>query len=168
MLGKVAIFTVAVTLAASICAATGGSGSGGGSSAGAGAGAHGSGGSVGGAGHGGGPAGGVGLSGGLSGRAAAATARSGVYGHDLSGRAGISHIDAMHATRPGGDRHFEVEHTSFRPPGVDIRRYPYRREPDYWSAIDQPYLPACMPAADRNIRSWFDCSGPTKSLSGRK
>lgn len=168
MLGKVAIFAVAVTLAAPICAATGGSGSGGGSSAGAGAGGHGGGGSAGGAGHGGGPAGGVGRSGGLSGRAAAATGRSGVYGHDLSDRAGILPTDAMHATRLAGDRHSEVEHTSFRSPGMDRPRHPYRREPDYGPALDQPYLPACMPAADRNIRSWFDCSGPTKSLSGRK
>lgn len=167
MLSKVAIFAVAVTLAAPICAATGGSNSGGGSSAGAGAGGHGGGGS-GGAGHGGAPAGGIGRGGGLSGRAAAATARGGDYGHGLSDRAGTSHADAMHATRLAGDRHPQVEHTSFRPPGMDRPRYPYRREPDYGPALDQPYLPACMPAADRNIRSWFDCSGPTKSLSGRK
>ena len=168
MFSKVVIFTVAVILAAPICAATGGSSSGGGSSAGAGAGGHGGGGGGGGGGHGGGANGGGGRSGGLSGRAAAATARSGVYGHDLSDRAGISRADAMHATHPAGDKHSEVERTSSKSPGMDHHRHPYRREPNYGVAGDPTYLGTCMTTGGRSNWSWFDCNRPTKSLSGRK
>jgi hypothetical protein len=167
MFCKVAILAVAVILAAPVCAATGGSSSGGGSSAGAGAGGH-SGGGGGGSGHGGGANGGVGRSSGLSGRAAAATARSGVYGHDLSDRAGISRADATHATHLAGDKHSEVERTSSKSSSMDHHRHPYRREPNYGVAGDQSYIPICMAAADRNNRSWFDCNGPTKSLSRHK
>jgi hypothetical protein len=99
----------------------------------------------------------------LTGRAAAATARSGVYGHDLSGRAGISRADAMHATQLAGDKHSEVGRTTSKSPIMDDHRYPYRREPGYGAGADQ----TCMPAADRNNRSWFDC-GPSKSLSEHK
>jgi len=166
MFSKVVIFAVAVILAAPICAATGGGSSGGGSSAGAGAGGHGGGGGGGGGGHGGGANGGGGRSGGLSGRAAAATARSGAYGHALSGRAGISRADAMHATHLAGDKHSEVERTSSKSP--HHHPYAYRREPNYGVAGDQTFIPTCMAAADRNNRSWFDCNGPTKSLSGHK
>jgi hypothetical protein len=168
MFSKVVIFAVAVILAAPICAATGGSSSGGGSSAGAGAGGHGGGG--GGGGHGGGANGGGGRSGGLSGRAAAATARSGVYGHALSDRAGIARAGAMHATHLAGDKHSEVERTNSKSPN----RYPYRREPNYGVTGDQTsigtqtFIDTCMSAAGRNNRSWFDCNGPTKSLSGHK
>jgi hypothetical protein len=169
MFSKVVIFAVAVILAAPICAATGGSSSGGGSSAGAGAGGHsGGGGGGGGGGHGGGANGGGGRSSGLSGRAAAATARSGVYGHALSDRADISRADAMHATHLAGDKHSEVEHTSSKSPLMNQHRNPYRREPRYGVAGNQTFLPTCMAAADRTNRSWFDCNGPTKSLSGHK
>ena len=147
MLSKVVIFAVAVILAAPIYAATGGGGGGG---------------------HGGGAYGGAGHSGGLSGRAAAATARSGVYGHDLSDRAGISRADAMHATHPAGDKHSEVDRTSSKSPSKDHHSHPYGREPSYGVAGNQSYIPTCMPAADRNNKSWFDCNGPTKSRSGRK
>ena len=164
MFSKVVIFAVAVILAAPICAATGGSSSGGGSSAGAGGGGHGGGGG----GHGGGANGGIGRSGGLSGRAAAATARSGVYGRDLSGHAGISRADAMHATHLAGDKHSEVERTSSKSPIMGHHPYPYRREPNYGVAGDQTYIPTCMAAADRNNTSWFDCNGPIKSRSGHK
>jgi hypothetical protein len=165
MFSKVVIFAIAVILAAPICAATGGSSLGGGSSAGAGAGGHSSGGGGGGsAGHaGGGANGGVGRSGGLTGRAAAATARSAVYGHDLSDRAGVSRANAMHATHRPGDKHSEVERTSSKSPSMHHHRYPYRREPNYGVAVDRTYIPACW-----NNRSWFDCDGPTKSLSGHK
>lgn len=169
MLSKIVIFAVAVILAAPICAATGGGsagGGGGGHGGGGGGGGHGGGG--GGAGHGGGATGGVGRSGGLSGRAAAATARGAVYGHDVSKSAGITHTDAMHATHMAGDKHSEVEQTSFEAPSMDRGRHPYRREPGYGPAINQPYSPACMPAADRNSSSWFNCNVPTKSLSGHK
>ena len=167
MFSKVVIFAAAVILAAPICAATGGSSSGGGGSAGAGAGGH-SGGGGGGGGHGGGANGGVGRSSGLTGRAAAATARSGVYGHALSDRAGISRADAMHATHLAGDKHSEVERTSSKSPIMDHHPYPYRREPNHGVAGDQTSMPTCMAAAARNNRSWFDCNGPTKSLSGHK
>lgn len=162
MFSKVVIFAVAVILAAPICAAAGGGSSGGGGSAGAG-GHGGGGGGGGGGGHGGGAYGGGGRSGGLSGRAAAATARSGVYGHDLSGHAAISRADAMHATHVAGDKHSEVGRTTSQSPIMDDHRYPYRREPGYGAGADQ----TCMPAADRNNRSWFDC-GPSKSLSEHK
>jgi hypothetical protein len=166
MFSKVVIFAVAVILAAPICAATGGGGSGGGGSAGGGAGGHGGGGGggSGGGGHGGG--GGVGRGSGLAGHAAAATAHSGGYGRALSDRAGISRADAMHATHLAGDKHSEVERTSPKSP-MD-HHPPYRREPGYGLARDQTFIPACMTAADRNNRSWFDCNGPTKSLSGHK
>ena len=168
MFSKVVVFAVAVILAAPICAA-GGGGSGGGGSAGGGAGGHGSGGGGGGGGgHGGGANGGVGRSGGLTGRAAAATARSGAYGHDLSDRAGISRADATHPTHLAGDKHSEVERTSSKSSSMDHHRHPYRREPNYGVAGDQSYIPICMAAADRNNRSWFDCNGPTKSLSRHK
>jgi hypothetical protein len=168
MFSRVVIFAVAVMLAAPICAATGGSSSGGRSSAGGGAGGHGSGGGGGGGGgHGGGANGGVGRSGGLTGRAAAATAPSGMYGHALSGRAVISRADAMHATHLAGDKHTEVERTSSKSP-MDHHHHPYRREPTYGVAGDQTFMPTCMTAADRNNRSWFDCSGPTKRFSGHK
>jgi hypothetical protein len=167
MFSKVVIFAVAVILAAPICAATGGGASGGGSSAGAGAGGHGGGGGGGGGGgHGGGAYGGVGRGGGLTGRAAAATARSGVYGHAPSDRAGISRADAMHATHLAGDKHSEVERTSSKSP--DHHPYRHRREPNYGVAGDQTYIGTCMSAAGRNNTSWFDCNGPTKSLSGHK
>jgi hypothetical protein len=161
MFSKVVIFTVAVILAAPICAATGGSSSGGGSSAGGGAGGHSGGGGGGGGGHGGGANGGAGRSSGLTGRAAAATARSGVYGHALSDRAGISRADAMHATHLAGDKHSEVERTSSNSP-MDHHPHPYRREPHYGVAGDQT-IPTCMVAAN-----WFDCYGPAKRLSGHK
>jgi hypothetical protein len=173
MFSKVVIFAVAVILAAPICAATGGGGSGGGGSAGGGAGGHGGGGGGGGAGgggggHGGGANGGGGHGSGLAGRAAAATARSGVNGHALSDRAGISRAEAMHATHLAGDKHSEVERTSSKSPGMGHRPHPYRREPNYGVAGDQSFMTACMTAADGNNRSWFDCNGPTKSLSGHK
>jgi hypothetical protein len=164
MFSKVVIFAVAVILAAPICAATGGGGSGGGGSAGGGSGGHGGGGG-GGGGHGGGGGGGRGS--GLAGRAAAATARSGVYGNALPDRAGISRADAMHATHLAGDKHSEVERTSSKSP-MDQHHHPYRREPNYGVASDQTFIPTCMTAADRNNRSWFDCNGPTKRLSGHK
>ena len=167
MFSKVVILAVAVILAAPICAATGGGSSGGGSSAGAGAGGHGGGGG-GGGGHGGGANGGVGRSGGLSGRAAAATARSGVFGHALSDRAGISRADAMHATHLAGDKHSEVERTSSKSPSMDHHRYPHRREPNYGVAGDQTFVGTCMSTGGRNNWSWLDCNGPTKSHSGRK
>jgi hypothetical protein len=161
MFSKVVIFAVAVILAAPICVAAGGGSSGGGGSAGGGAGGHGGGGGGGGGGgHGGGGNGG-GHSGGLSGRAAAATARSGVYGHALSDRAGISRADAMHATHLAGDKHSEVERTSSKSPGMN-HRYPYRREPKYGAAGEQPSVAACV------VPGWFACNGPTKSLSGHK
>jgi hypothetical protein len=164
MFSKVVIFAVAVILAAPIFATTGGSSSGGGSSAGAGAGGH-----SGGGGSGGGQGGGAHGGGGLGGRAAAATARTDVYAHDLSDRASISRADAMHATHLAGDKHSEVERTSSKSPIKDHPRDPNRREPNYGLARDQTYIPACMmAAADRNYRSWFDCNGPTKSRSGHK
>jgi hypothetical protein len=168
MFSKVVIFAVAVILAAPIGAAAGAGGSGGGGSAGGGAGGHGGGGGGGGGdGHGGGGGGGVGRGSGLAGRAAAATARSGVYGHAMSDRAGISRADAMHATHLAGDKHSEVERTSSKSL-MDHHPHPYRREPNYGVAGNQTFMPACMAAADRNNRSWFDCNGPTKSLSGHK
>ena len=157
MFSKVVIFAVAVILAAPICAATGGGGSGGGGSAGGGAGGHGGG---------GGGGGGVGRGSGLAGHAAAATARSGMYGRALSDRAGISRANAMHATHLTADKHSEVERTSPKSP-MD-HHPPYRREPGYGLARDQTSIPACMTAAGGNNRSWFDCNGPTKSLSGHK
>jgi hypothetical protein len=168
MFSKIVIFAVAVILAAPICAAAGSGSSGGGSSAGGGGGGGHSSGGGGGAGHGGGAGGGVGRSGGLGGRAAAATARSAVFGHDLSDRAGVSRADAMHATHLAGDKHSEVERTSSKSPSMDHHRYPDRREPNYGIATDQGYTPACVAAADRNNKSWFDCHGPTKSFSGHK
>jgi hypothetical protein len=170
MLSKVVIFAVAVILAAPIYAATGGGG--GGSSAGAGGGGHGGGvgghGGGGGGGHGGGAYGGAGHSGGLSGRAAAATARGGVYGHDLSDRAGTSRTDAMHAAHLAGDKHSEAERTGSKLPSMDRHSHPYLGEPNYGVAGDQTYLPTCMAVADRDNRSWFDCNGATKSRSGHK
>jgi hypothetical protein len=165
MFSKVVIFAVAVILAAPICAATGGGGSGGGSSAGAGAGGHGGGGG-GGGGHGGGANGGGGRGGGLTGRAAAATARGGLYGHALSDRAGISRADGMHATHLAGDKHPEVERTSSKSP-MDHHSHLSRREPHGIAGV-QTFIPTCMTAADKNDRSWFDCGGPTKRLSGHK
>jgi hypothetical protein len=103
----------------------------------------------------------------LTGRAAAATARSGVYGHVLSDRAGISRADAMHATHLAGDKHSEVEHTSSKSPSTD-QHHPYRREPNYGVAGDQISVGTCMAAAGRYYSSWFDCNGPTKSRSGHK
>lgn len=161
MLSKVVIFAVAVILAAPICTAAGGGGGGGGGHGGGGGGGHGGGG--GGGGHGGGAYGG-GRGGGLTGRAAAATARSGVYGHALSDRAGISRADAMHATLPAGAKHSEVERTNSKSPN----HYPHRREPNYGVEGDDISTSPCMAAADRNGGPWFDCNGPTKSLSGHK
>jgi hypothetical protein len=152
MFSKVVIFAVAVILAAPICAAGGGGSAGGGS---------------GGGGHGGGGGGG-GHGGGLTGRAAAATARSGVDGHALSARAGISHADAMHATHLAGDKHSEVEHTSSKSPSMDHHRHPDRREPHYRVAGDSIFVGPCMAAAGRYYSSWLDCNGPTKSRSGHK
>ena len=168
MFSKVVTFAVAVILAGPICAATGGGGSGGGGSAGAGGHGGGGGGGVGGGGGGGGHGGGAHGGGGLSGRAAAATARSGVYGHELSGRAGISHADAMHATHLAGDKHSEVERSNSKSPGMDHHSHPNRREPNYGVAGNQTYIPTCMTAADRNNKSWFDCSGPIKTRSGHR
>jgi hypothetical protein len=171
MFSKVVIFAVVVILAAPIYAAAGGGGGGGGGgSGGGGGGGHGGGGGGGGhgggggGGHGGGAYGGAGHSGGLSGRAAAATARSGVYGHDLSDRAGISRADAMHATHQAGDKHSEVERTSFKSPSMDHHSHPYRREPKYGHGVagDQTYFPLCIAPAT------FDCNVPTKSRSGHK
>jgi hypothetical protein len=174
MFSKVVIFAVAVILAAPICAAAGGGGSGGGGSAGGGAGGHGGGGGGGGhggggggGGHGGGAYGGGGHGGGLSGRAAAATARSGVYGHDLSARAGISRADAMHATHTAGDKHSEAERTSSKSPGMDHHRHPHRREPNY-GVGDYPISVGCISGAGGHYSSWSDCNGPTKSHSGHK
>jgi hypothetical protein len=169
MLSKFAIFAVAVILAAPIYAGTGGGSSGGGSSAGAGGGGgggHGGGGGGGGAGHSGGATGGGGHSGGLSGSAAAATAHSAVGGHELSSRVGMSHTDAMHATHLADTKHSEGEHTPSKSP--DHRYHPSRREPFYGGASDQLNLPMCLPAAEMDHRSWFDCNGPTKSLPGHK
>jgi hypothetical protein len=104
----------------------------------------------------------------LGGRAAAATARSVVGGHELSSHAGISLTDAMHATHLAGDKHSEGEHTISKSPGIDHRYHPSRREPFYGVAIDQVKWPTCFPAVDLNSRSWFDCNGPTKSLPGHK
>jgi hypothetical protein len=184
MLNKIAIFAAAVILAAPICAAAGGSSSGGGSStgtgvgggassaggnsAGGGAGSHSGGGGD--AGHGGGANGVVAHSGGLSGGAAAATARSVAYGHELS-HGGISHTDAMHATHFPGVNHSEGEHTSSKLPSMDHpnRGCSYRCEPKYRAPFNQQLIPACVPDADMNNKwSWFDCNGPTKSQSGHK
>jgi hypothetical protein len=105
----------------------------------------------------------------LSGRAAAATARSGTDGHDLSARAGISRADAMHATHTAGDKHSEVERTSSKSPGMDHHRHPYRHEPGYDVGGDGGiFVGPCMAAAGRYYSSWFDCNGPTKSRSGHK
>jgi hypothetical protein len=104
----------------------------------------------------------------LTGLAAAATARSGVYGHDLSGRAGISRANAMHATHLAGDKHSEVERASSKSSSMHHHGYRYRREPNYGVAGDQTYISTCMADADRNNRSWFDCNGPTKSHPGHK
>ena len=167
MFNKVVIFAAAVILAAPIGAVAGGGGSGGGGSAGGGAGGHGGGGGGGGGhGGGGGGGGGVGRGSGLAGHAAAATARSAVYGRALSDRAGISRAEAMHATHLAGDKHSEAERTSPKSP-MDHHHHPYRREPHYGIAGDQTFIP-CMAVADRNNRSWFDCNGPTKRLSGHK
>jgi len=167
VLSKIVICAVAVILSAPIYAAPGGGSAGGssgshGGSGGGGGGSH-SGGGGGFAGHG---AGGVGRGGGLSGRAAAATARGSAYGHDVSKNAVT---DAMHATHMAGDKHSEVEHTSLKTPGMDGGAHRYRREPGY-SGRGYPttYFPTCMPGADRNNSSWFDCYGPTKSSAGHK
>ena len=177
MLSKFVILAVAVILAAPIYAGTGGGSSGGGSSSGAGGGGGGGGhgggggggGSGGGGGHGGGASGGAGHSSGLSGSAAAATARGAVGGHELTSHAGISRADAMHATHLAGSKHSEGEHTTSKSPGVDHHyRHPYRREPNYGDQIDLPMGLECVPAADLNKRSWFDCNGPTKRLPGHK
>jgi hypothetical protein len=104
----------------------------------------------------------------LSGRAAAATARSGEYGHDLSARAGISRADAMHATHAAGDKHSGAEHTSSKSPGMDHHSHPYRREPNYGVRGDQISVGPCMAAAGRYYSSWFGCNGPTKSSSGHR
>ena len=183
MLNKIAIFAAAVILAAPICAAAGGSSSGGGSStgtgvggggssaggysAGGGAGSHSGGGGD--AGH-GGANGVVAHSGGLSGGAAAATARSIAYGHELS-HGGISHTDAMHATHFPGVNHSEGEHTSSKLPSMDHpnRGCSHRCEPKYRAPFNQQLIPACVPDTDMNNKwSWFDCNGPTKSQSGHK
>jgi hypothetical protein len=167
MFSKVVIFAVAVILAAPICAAAGGGGGGGGGGhGGGGGGGHGGGG--GGGGHGGGAYGGGGHSGGLSGRAAAATARSGMDGHDLSARAGISRADAMRATHTAGDKHSEAERTSSKSPGMDHHSHPHRREPNYGVGGDGISVGPCMAAAGRYYSSWFGCIGPTKSHSGHK
>ena len=176
MLSKIVIFAAAMILAAPIYAAAGagGGGGGGGGSAGGGGGGHGGGGGGGGHGGGGGAAGhgggggGFGRSGGLSGRAAAATGRGAVYGHDLSKGAGLAHTNAMHAPHSAGDKHSEIEHTSFKGPGVDGRHHPYRREPGYGYGPSESYSPPCIPTADRNSSAWFGCNGPTKSRAGHK
>jgi hypothetical protein len=102
----------------------------------------------------------------LSGRAAAATARSGVYGHAPSDRPGA---DAVHATHLAGDKHSEVERASSKSPSMDHHRHPYRREPNYGVAGDQTSsVGTCMTTGGRNNWSWFDCNVPTKSRSGHK
>jgi len=171
MLSKVVIFAVAVILVAPIYAGTSGSSSTGGSSTGAGAGGHSGGGGGGGGGHGGGATGGAGRNGGLSGRAAAATARSVVDGHELSSHGHISPTDAMHATHLAADKSAEGEHTTSKHPSMDHHRcYPYYRcEPDYGAKFNQQLIPACVPDADlKNRWSLFDCNGPTKSHPGHK
>jgi hypothetical protein len=170
MFRKFAIFAAAVILAAPICAVagSGGGGGGGGGGHGGGGGGGGHGGGGGGGGHGGGAFGGGGHSGGLSGRAAAATARSGMDGHDLSARAGISRADAMHAAHSAGDKHSEVERTSSKSPGMDHHRHPYRHEPNYGVEGDGISVGPCIAATGRYYSSWFDCNGPTKSRSGHK
>jgi len=171
MLSKVAIFAVAVILAAPICAATGSS-SGGASSTGAGVGGgggaagHGGGGGGGGtgAGHGGGANGSVGHGGGLGGRAAAAAARSAVDRHELSSHGGVSPTDAMHATHLAGGKLSEGEHTTSKSPGMDHHHNPYRREPKY----DHQYWLSCLPGHDEIGDPMFaGCGGAiTKSRSG--
>jgi hypothetical protein len=65
----------------------------------------------------------------------------------------------MHATHLAGDKHSEVERMSSGSPN----RYPHRPEPNYGVAGDQTSIGSCMAN-----RSWFDCNGPTKSLSGHR
>jgi hypothetical protein len=194
MLNKFVIFAIAVILAAPIYAGTSGSNSTGGSSTGAGGGGggaghsgggggaghsgggggagHGSGGGGaghgsggGGAGHGGGANGSVGHSGGLSGGAAAATARSVAYGHELSSHGGISPTDAMHATHLAGGKLSEGEHTTSKSPGMDHHHNSYRREPKY----DHQYWLSCLPGHDEiGDGMWAGCGGISKSRSGHK
>ena len=173
MFGKFVVLAVAVILAAPICAAvsgssSGGTSSGGGSSSGggAGAGSHGGGGGGGGGEHGGANSG-VGRSSGFSGRAAAATARSVVNGHELSSRAGIAHTDAMHATHLATDKRSEAEHMNPKSPGTDHHR-PYRREPNYDYPVYLDNLRPCTFPDDMNTRTWFACNGPAKSIAGHK
>jgi hypothetical protein len=107
----------------------------------------------------------------LSGGAAAATARSVAYGHELSSHGGISHTDAMHATHLPSVNHSEGEHTSSKLPSMDHHNgcYSNRCEPKYRAPFNQQLIPACVPSTDMNNRwSWFDCNGPTKSQSGHK
>ena len=168
MLSKYVVFAAAVIFAVRVCAASAGGSSGGASSAGAGAGGHGGGGN---GGSGGGSGGGGGHSGGLSGRAAAATARGGVYGPSRSDRAGMSHGDAMRATHLAGDKKSEVKPTSSKTSGMNDHHHHYLREPRYGAAIGpQTYISSCLPGAnrntDRNAWSWFDCNRPTKSPLG--
>ncbi len=165
MLSKVVILAVSVILAAPICAATSGSNSTGGNSTGAGASGHNGGGGEAGGG-GGGHGGGANGSGGLGGRAAAAAAHSGVDGHELSSRAGISHTDAMHATHLAGGKLSEGERTTSKHPSMDHHHHPYRREPHY--ATNRLKFPSCIPAPETQMMPWFDCNRPTKSLAGHK
>ena len=170
MLSKYVVFAAAVIFAVPVFAASAGGSSGGASSAGAGAGGHGGGGN---GGSGGGASAGGGHSGGLGGRAAAATARGGVYGPNRSERAGISHSDAMRATHLAGVKKSEVEPTSSKISGMNHHHHPYLREPNYGVASGpQIYIPSCMPGfdrnTDRNAWAWFDCNQPTKRLLGRR
>jgi hypothetical protein len=172
MLSKYVVFAAAVIFAVPVCAASAGGSSGGASSAGAGAGGHGGGGH-GGSGGGASASAGGGHSGGLSGRAAAATARGGMYGANRSERAGISHSDAMRATHLAADKKSEVESTSSKIPGMNGHHHPYLHEPHYGAASGpEIYIPSCMPGfdrnTDRNAWAWFDCNQPTKRLLGRK
>jgi hypothetical protein len=105
----------------------------------------------------------------LGGHAAAAAAHSAVDGHALASRAAISHADAMHATHLAGTKLSEAEHTTSKNPSMDHHRcYPYRCEPNYGNRINQQLIPACVPGADWNNRTLFDCNGPTKTLAGHK
>jgi hypothetical protein len=173
MFGRLVILAAAVILAAPIYAGTGGGSSGGGSSTATGGGGsgHGGGGASGGGGggHGGGASGGGTHSNGLSGSAAAATARSVSGEHEVSPHAGAPRTDAMHATHLAGAKHPEGEHATSKSPGVDHHHHhPYRREPGYGDVLRFPMWEECLPAADVNNRSWFDCNAPTKSRPQNK
>jgi hypothetical protein len=103
--------------------------------------------------------GGAGAGGGLGGRGAAASAHGSTlasHGTALANH-GATHASGMHAA---------VEHGTLKLAGTDHHHHPFRREPQYSGDTSPRFFALCGP---RRLEAWWDsCSGPTKSLPGKK